>query len=300
MRQDPHTKVRWRRTFNSRLRYAIVLCLVALLPMAARRGSADETHAPERDDIGVTERLGAALPLEVPFVDHHGRVVPLGTFFQGRRPVLLIFGYHTCPMLCSLVQNATAQALRGVGWQVGREFEVVVISIDPEDSVYESAKRRDNVIATYNAGRAAYEPSAGVTDGGWHYLVGKPDDIRRVTEAAGFHFSYDATFKQYAHPAVIQLVTPQGTLARYLYGIEFDAKDIRYGLLEAAAGRSVSTIDRVLLYCVHYDPGSGKYVMVAARVMQVGGGILVLGMVALLGVLWAREWRKKRHDGMVT
>jgi protein SCO1 len=268
--------------------------------MAPRMANANESRAPERDDIGVTEHLGAALPLDVPFVDHHGRTVSLGTFFQGLRPVLLIFGYHTCPMLCSLVQNATAQALRGVGWQVGREFEVVVISIDPEDSVYESAKRRDNVIATYNAGRAPYEPSPGVTDGGWHYLVGKPDDIRKVTEAAGFHFSYDAAFKQYAHPAVIQLITPQGRLARYLYGIEFAATDIRYGLLEAAAGRSVSTIDRVLLYCVHYDPGSGKYVMVAARVMQVGGGVLVFAMALLLGVLWAREWRKKRDDGTVT
>jgi protein SCO1/2 len=253
--------------------------------------NADETRAPERSDIGITEHLGATLPLDVPFVDHHGHAVALGDFFQGRRPVLLIFGYHTCPMLCSLVQNATAQALRGVGWQVGREFEVVVISIDPEDTIHESAKRRDNVVATYNAGRPAYEVKPGVTDGGWHYLVGKPDDIRKVADAAGFHYTYDATFKQYAHPAVIQLVTPQGALARYLYGIEFDAKDIRYGLLEAAAGRSVSTIDRVLLYCVHYDPGSGKYVMVAARVMQVGGAVIVLALGILLGVLWTRERR---------
>jgi protein SCO1/2 len=279
------------------LRYALALFILAFLPATAK---ANETRAPERADIGVSEHLGAALPLEVPFVDHQGHAVSLGTFFQGQRPVLLIFGYHTCPMLCSLVQNATAQALRGVGWQVGRQFEVVVISIDPEDTVYESAKRRDNVIALYNAGRAPYEVSPGVIDGGWHYLVGKRDDIEKVADAAGFHYSYDAAFKQYAHPAVIQLVTPQGTMARYLYGIEFDAKDIRYGLLEAAAGRSVSTIDRVLLYCVHYDPGSGKYIMVAARVMQVGGAVIVLALVALLGVLWTREYRRRRDGGIAT
>jgi len=266
-----------------------------LLP--TKTANADESHAPERDDVGVTEHLGDSLPLDASFLDHQGRTVSLGQYFRGPRPVVLIFGYHTCPMLCSLVQNATAQALRGVGWQVGREFEVVVLSIDPEDTIYESAKKRDIVVGTYNAGRAPYEVSPGVIDGGWHYLVGKPDAIRRVANAAGFHYAYDANFKQYAHPAVIQLVTPEGRLARYLYGIEFDAKDIRYGLLEAAAGRSVSTIDRVLLYCVHYDPGSGKYVVVAARVLQIGGGAVALALGALLSVLWLRERRKNREEG---
>jgi protein SCO1/2 len=289
MRQDLHTKVRGLRLGVYRLRYALAVCLLVSLP---RTGSADETRAPERADVGVTEHLGATLPLDVAFLDHHGHAVTLGDFFGGRRPVLLIFGYHTCPMLCSLVQNATAQALRGIGWQVGREFEVVVISIDPEDTIHEAAKRRENVVATYQAGRAPYEVSPGVVDGGWHYLVGKPDAIRTVADAAGFHYTYDADFKQYAHPAVIQLVSPQGKLARYLYGIEFEAKDIRFGLLEAAAGRSVSTIDRVLLYCVHYDPGSGKYVTIAARVMQIGGGVIVLAIGALLGVLWTRDRRR--------
>ena len=273
--------------------FALTL-MVALSPRAAR---ADETRAPERSDVGVTEHLGASLPLDAPFLDHHGKPVALGEYFTGQRPVLLVFGYHTCPMLCSLVQNATAQALRGVGWQVGREFEVVVISIDPEDTIHESAKHRDTVMATYQTGRPPYEPNPGVVDGGWHYLVGKPDAIRKVADAAGFHYTYDANFKQYAHPAVIQILTPQGKLARYLYGIEFEARDIRYGLLEAAAGRSVSTIDRVLLYCVHYDPGSGKYVVVAARVMQIGGGAIVLALGALLAVLWKRERRENGDAG---
>jgi protein SCO1 len=242
--------------------------------------------------VGVTERLGDTLPLDAPFIDQHGRSVHLGDYFSGQRPVLLIFGYHTCPMLCSLVQNATAQALRGVSWEVGQQFEVVVISIDPSDTPQESTKHRDIVVGTYNAGRPAPAPAAGVQDEGWHYLVGTEGAIRSVTGAAGFRYTYDAAWKQFAHPAVIQLVTPQGKLARYLYGMEFDPKDIRYGLLEAAAGRSVSTIDRVLLFCMHYDPGSGKYVMVAARVMQLGGGLCALLVGALLGTLWTRERRK--------
>jgi protein SCO1/2 len=178
---------------------------------------------------------------------------------------------------------------------LGRDFEVVVVSIDPEDTRHTATKRRDIVLATYNAGRPSAEVAAGVQDEGLHYLTGTPDAIRRTADAAGFHYTYDAAWKQYAHPAVISLVTPEGKIARYLYGMEFDAKDLKYGLLEARAGRSVSTIDRLVLYCMHYDPGSGKYVVVAARVMQVGGALSVLLMAALLGGLWMRERGRARR-----
>jgi protein SCO1/2 len=274
-----------------------VLLTIALTIGGPALGAEGAVAAGGRGDIGVTEHLGESLPLDAPLVDQHGQSVRLGDYFTGQRPVLLIFGYHTCPMLCSLVQNATAQALRGVGWRVGREFEVVVVSIDPEDTPHESTKRRDIVVGTYNAGRPAYDPAPDVRDGGWHYLVGEEAVIRQVTGAAGFRYSYDAAYKQYAHPAVIQIVTPQGKLARYLYGLEFEPSDVRFGLLEAAAGRSVSTIDKVLLFCMHFDPGKGRYVVVAARVMQVGGGICLLGVTALLAVLWMRERRLRQMPG---
>jgi protein SCO1/2 len=270
--------------------------LVGLVSVAlAGTAGAQRSAAPEESDVGVTEHLGGVLPLDTAFVDHNGRDVRLGDYFTGQRPVVLIFGYHTCPMLCSLVQNATVHALRGVDMAVGRDFEVVVVSIDPEDTRHTATKRRDIVLATYNAGRPPAQVAPDVRDQGLHYLTGKPDAIRRTADAAGFHYTYDAAWKQYAHPAVISLVTPTGKLARYLYGMEFDPKDLKYGLLEARAGRSVSTIDRLLLYCMHYDPGSGKYVLVAARVMQVGGALSVLFMGALLGGLWMRERGRARR-----
>jgi protein SCO1/2 len=272
---------------------AIVLWLVCVTLAGSAR--AESTTSPENSDVGISEYLGSELPLDERFVDHNGIDVRLGDYFTGDRAVVLIFGYHTCPMLCSLVQNATVQALRGVDLAVGRDYEVVVISIDPEDTRHTATKRRDIVLATYNAGRPPSKAAAEVRDQGFHYLTGKEDAIRRTADAAGFHYHYDVAWKQYAHPAAIMLVTPQGRIARYLYGMEFNPKDMQYGLLEAQAGRNVSTLERVLLYCIHYDPGSGKYVVVVTRVMQVGGALILLVMCALLGGLLVRERRAARR-----
>jgi protein SCO1 len=271
-------------------RWILALALLVLLAPIAR-ADAESSSAPEKPNVGVTEHLGESLPLDAPFVDHNGRDVRLGDYFASDRPVVLVFGYHTCPMLCSLVQNAAAQALKRTRLVVGREYDVVVISIDPEDTRHTATKRRDIVLATYNAGLTPREIASDVRDQGFHYLTGGEVAIREAADAAGFRYTYDAQWKQYAHPAVIMTVSPQGRIARYLYGIEFDAKDVRYGILEARAGRSVSTIDKVLLYCLHYDPGSGKYVIVAARVMQIGGGVCLFLVAGLLGGLLLRERR---------
>jgi protein SCO1 len=271
----------------------LVGILLVMCGVAATTAKAEISAAPERPDVGVTEHLGEGLPLDTAFVDHNGLDVRLGDYFTGERPVVLIFGYHTCPMLCSLVQNATAEALRGMSLAVGRDYDVVVISIDPEDTRHTATKRRDIVVATYDKGRPPSELATGTRDAGFHYLTGKEDAIRRTADAAGFHYSYDAAWKQYAHAAVIMIASPWGKLARYLYGVEFDPKDIKFGLLEAKAGRNVSTLDKVLLYCMQYDPGAGKYVVVAARVMQVGGGLILLLVGGLIGGLSLRERRMR-------
>jgi protein SCO1 len=253
---------------------------------------ASEPPDPGGGDIGVVEHLGGELPLDVPFRDHVGRSVRLGDYFDGQRPVLLIFGYHTCPLLCSIVQSATADALRNVGWTVGQQFDVVVISIDPHDTPQIASRHRDTVMAHYLAGRQPARPDSHVSDDGWHYLTTSDASAsRHVADAAGFRYQYDTQTEQYSHSAVILLTTPQGKLARYLYGIEFRPSDIRFGLLEASMGRSVSTVDRILLYCMHYDPSNGRYVVVATRVMQAGGAVTLAFVVAVLGVLWARERR---------
>jgi protein SCO1/2 len=240
---------------------------------------------PELTGVTIDEHLGQALPKDAAFRDAEGRAVRLGDYFDGKRPTLLVFAYHTCPMLCSLVLDATVRSLNDVAWTVGREFDVVSISIDPKDTPETATKKRAQVVAGYPRARGSTE--------GWHFLVGDESQIRRVTDAVGFRYNYDARQKQYAHPAAIYLLTPTGQMARYLYGIEYPPTDVRLGLLEATAGHSISTTERILLYCYHYDPQGKHYALVAMNVMRVGGGFTLLLLGGLLALMWAREWRRR-------
>jgi protein SCO1/2 len=183
------------------------------------------------------------------------------------------------------VLDATVRALNSVEWTVGREFDVVSISIDPKDTPETATHKRDQVVGAY--GRAHG------TTAGWHFLVGNETNVRKVTDAVGFEYNYDARQKQYAHPAAIYLLTPDGQMARYLYGIEYPPSDIRLGLLEASQGRSISTTERILLFCYHYDPQGKHYALVAMNVMRLGGAATVIALGALLAVMWARERRRR-------
>lgn len=238
--------------------------------------------------VDIKENLGGALPRDAVFRDTEGKQVRLGDYFDGKRPTLLVFAYHTCPMLCSLVLDATVKALDGVPWTVGDQFDVVSISIDPKDTPETAAKKRGQVVDGYR--RARGSPN------GWHFLTGEEAQIRKVTDAVGFEYRYDAVQKQYAHPAAIYLLTPEGHMARYLYGVQYDPNDVRLGLLEASQGRSVSTTERILLYCYHFDPKGGHYNLVALNVMRVGGGATLAGLSGLLAVVWARDRRKRRKS----
>ena len=187
-----------------------------------------------------------------------------------------------------MVLNAEANGLRGIGWTVGKEFEVVTISIDPEESLEKTAAKRASILAEYGASR-------GHDGKGWHFLVGDKASIAAVADAAGFEFQYDAEQKQWGHPSVVMIAKPDGHMARYLYGLEFLPNDLKLGLLEASEGRSISTVEQIILYCYHYDPQGGKYVLVARRVMQVGGGAVAVVLFGFLGLFWGRELRKRRR-----
>ncbi|MBK6464792.1 MAG: SCO family protein [Myxococcales bacterium] len=236
----------------------------------------------ELKHVAVKEHLDQGLPLDAKFRDLAGKPVELRQMFDGKRPVVLLFAYHSCPVLCSMILSATSRALQGVQWSVGAEFDMVVISIDPNDTAERAAAKRDSIVRDYGRG-----------DGrGFHFLLGDKANIDRVAEATGFTYQYDERQKQYAHPSVMMLVKPNGQMARYLYGLEFDPNDVRLGLLEASEGRSISTVEQIILYCYHYDPQGGRYVLVATRVMQVGGALTALLLGGMLSLFWLRERNK--------
>jgi protein SCO1/2 len=263
----------------------VLLLLVSLLsfPRLARAQVAG--MPPELAHVGVSEHLDGQLPLDTAFRDHTGKAVKLRDFYDGKRPVVLTFAYHSCPVLCSMVLNATAQGLRGIGWTVGKEFDVITISIDPDESLEKTANKRASILAEYGASR-------GHDGKGWHFLVGDKASIAAVAAAAGFEYQYDAEQKNWGHPSVVMITKPDGHMARYLYGLEFPANDLKLGLLEASQGRSISTVEQIILFCYHYDPQGGKYVIVAQHVMQVGGGAVGLLLFGFLGLFWGRELKK--------
>jgi protein SCO1/2 len=244
------------------------------------------TMAPELVGVDIVEHLGQPLPADATFRDTEGKQVKLGDYFDGKRPVLFVFAYHTCPMLCSLVLDATVKSLNDVVWTVGDQFDVVSVSIDPHDSPETATRKREQVVNSYPRARGSTK--------GFHFLTGDETNIRKVTEAIGFKYRYDERQKQYAHPAAIYLLTPAGNLARYLYGIMYAPADVRLGLLEASQGRSISTTERVLLYCYHYDPQGGHYSLVAMNVMRLGGVVTLVTLGSFLTIMWARERRRRK------
>lgn len=270
---------------------ALLACVVALLaPLAAEAQVASTPRELER--VGVKEHLDGPLPLGTPLRDHTGAPVTLGEIFDGKRPVVLQFAYHTCGVVCSMITNNLAAGLKGVPWTIGEEFDVVTISIDPNESLERTAAKRASILHEY--GRPVPGAEAGA---GWHFLVGDERSIAAVADAAGFEYQYDERQKQWGHPSVVMIVKPDGSMARYLYGLEFPPNDLRLGLLEASKGRSISTIEQLILYCYHYDPLGGKYVLVAMRVMRVGGAAVAVVLFGVLGMFWSRELRKKRRAG---
>ena len=278
------------------------MALIAVRPAAAQE-LAGAAAPPGLENVGVDEHLERRIPLNLPFRDHTGRRVTLGELVRGERPVLLNLVYHSCPSFCSLVLDGTEAVLAQQPWTVGEDFDVITVSIDPRDTPEVAADRRRRTL--YRYGRAAAES-------GWHFLVadetlsereltgayGLYPEIERLAEAVGFRYQWMPAQRQYAHPGVIMLLTPDGRVARYLYGLEYPVGDVRLGLLEASEGRSISTVERVMLYCYRYDAAEQEYVVIAWRVMQIGGGLTVLLLAGFLGFFWRRELKKKRANSV--
>lgn len=230
-------------------------------------------------EVGIDQKLNQSIPLNLEFRDEHGKAVQLGEFF-GQKPVILSLVYYNCPMLCTQVLNGLESSLKLIPMDIGKQFNVVTVSIDPtERSVLAEAKR---ALYTGLYGR----PGAAA---GWHFLTGDQQQIKQLANAVGFRYAYDPDSKQYAHASVIMILTPEGKLSRYFYGIQFPSRDLRLGLVEASQGKIGSPVDQVLLFCYHYDPSTGKYGLLISRLIQTAGAVTVFAIATLIFVLYRRE-----------
>jgi protein SCO1/2 len=230
-------------------------------------------------EIGFDQRLDDVLPLDAPLRDEEGRGVQLGDYF-GKRPVVLVFAYYNCPMLCTLAINGLSSALNVLSLNPGVDFEIVTISIDPRDTPTTAAAKKTMYLDRYKRSGAA---------AGWHFLTADQPSIDRLTRAAGFRYAWDAETRQFAHPTGIIVLTPDGRMARYLFGIEYGPHDLRLAIVEASAGRVGSPVDSLLLYCYHYDPMTGRYGLVIMRGMRIAGAATVLALGGFIFVMLRRE-----------
>lgn len=243
---------------------------------------------PALKEIGVEQKLDEQLPLDLNFKDEDGRMVRLGDYFGKGRPVIIAFVYYECPMLCSQVLNGLTGSLKGISFDAGKEFDVVAISFDAaEFDKPELAKAK----------KAAYLERYGRpgTADGWHFLTGDEDTIKAITSAAGFSFKWDEKSQQFAHAAVIMVATPEGKLSRYLFGIDYSPKDLKFAIMESAENKVGGIAEKLMLYCYHYDPSTGKYGLAILNVMRLGGVATLIGLGAMLLIFWKRG--KKREIG---
>ena len=258
---------------------AALLMAAVALPAAAQR---TEPLPKDLEGVGITEHPGAKLPLNLEFKDEDGKTVHLSQYFTGDRPVILTLGYFRCPMLCTLVLNGLVDGLKGVPWVSGHEFDIVTVSIDPTETSTLAKLKKENYLSDYGRAGAA---------GGWHFLTGREEDVRKLADAVGFHYRYIKENGQFAHPTAIFVVTPDGRMGRYLYGVQYPSKTLRLALPETGEGKIGTTTDRFLLYCFHYDAQEGRYVVAAANLMRLGGVMTAL----VVGVWLFASWRRGAH-----
>ncbi len=246
--------------------------------------SSSQVSPADLSNVGIDQRLDQQVPLDLEFKDETGKTVKLGDYFQSGRPVLLNMVYYTCPMLCGEELAGEASALGVLKFTPGNEYEVVSVSFNPDETPKDAAEKKKIYIDRMN------EELAHKTDGsGWHFLTGQPAEIKQLADAVGFHYKRDPRTGQFIHAAGILIVTPQGKIAQYYYGVEFSPKDLRLGLIEASRDKIGTVVDQVLLYCYHYDPKTGRYGAVITNMMRLGGAATVLILGGFLLVMYRRE-----------
>lgn len=233
--------------------------------------------------IDVEEHLGASLPKDLEFTNEYGKVVKLGDYLDGKRPVLLTLAYYRCPMLCGLMLNGVCNSAKALDLVPAKDYQILTVSIDPRETAELAMAKKTRYIEQF--GKSGIEQ-------GWSFLVGSGENTKALADAVGFKYFYDAARDEYAHPAVSYLIAPDGKIVRYLYGMDYKRFDLKMGLIEASQGKVGTTIDRIILSCFHYDAKEGSYVLFAQNLMRLGGFLIMVVLAAVVWRLFAQEHKK--------
>ena len=266
-----------RRSDSRQRQLSLTLVIAAAIAAAVQSFAFAQPNPPH---ITIAQKLNTQVPLDLMFRDETGKVVRLREYFNNGRPVLLNFVYFRCPMLCPMVLEGTTTSLTHLKFDIGKQFDVITVSIDPRDTVKRAAELKDKYIRHYGRLDSA---------SGWHFLTAHETAIKKLTEAVGFQFEYDSRIDQFAHGAAIFILTPDGRMSRYFYGFEYKPRDLRLAIVEASAGKVGNAVDELLLLCFHYDPATGKYSRNAMMVARAGGVTTMLALGTFIFVMFRKE-----------
>ena len=261
------------------MRALVTACVLASGALA----SAQERPTILRE-VGFDQRLDQRVPGDIALRDETGREVRLADYL-GKKPVVLTLVYYECPSLCTMTLNGLVSAMNAVAFDAGREYDVVTVSFEPRETPALATAKKEAYLKRYQRPGAA---------AGWHFLTGDPAEIARLTQAVGFRYTWDERIRQYAHPSGVVVLTPEGRIARYLFGIEYAPKDLRFALVEASQGRVGGVVDQAILYCYQYDPMTGKYGTAIMRLLRVASVLTLGALGAFIFTMWRRERRAAR------
>ena len=276
--------------------YAVLLAFTLLAASASAQmnngimAPPANTRPPRLENVGIEQHLNAQVPSDLTFLDDSGKIVKLGDYF-GHKPLILNLVYYNCTMLCGEALAGLASAMRLVKFNVGNEFDVITVSFDPRETPEMAAAKKKDYVGRYGRPNAA---------AGWHFLTGQADSINALTKVVGFQYQYDPKSNQYAHATAIMVLTPQGRISRYFYGVDFPPKDLRMGLVEASQGKIGNAVDAVLLYCYHYDPETGKYGAMVANILRLAAAATILILGIFLFILWRLDLSVTRKKATKT
>jgi protein SCO1 len=256
--------------------FIVVLAAFGVAPLQAQNSRSSSVRPTVLRNVGIDQKLNQQVPMDLGFRDETGKTVHLGDYF-GQKAVILSLVYYDCPMLCTMVLNGLLESLKQLKFNVGDQFNVVTVSFDPTEKPSLAAAKKAVYVGLYGRPGGAEN---------WHFLTGDESAIRLLTQAVGFRYNYDPQTKQYVHATGIMVLTPQGRLARYFYGIKYPAGNLRLGLVEASQGKIGSPVDEILLYCCQYDPQTGKYSLIISRAIKIAGGVTILCLGTMILVLF--------------